>query len=165
VHFRHEQPIAAACEEVAAAFLDPAFYEALEVMPNLGQPEVLGRTEADGRVDLRVRYAFTGDLPSAARRVLDPSKLTWVVESRVDVGTHHTDFRMLPDHYANRLECHGTYDLVPEGDHATVQRMEGDLIVHYPVVGRLAERGIVLGLKEHMGQEAIAVERWVKERP
>jgi hypothetical protein len=33
--------------------------------------------------------------------------------------------------------------------------------VNYPIVGRLAERGIVLGLKEHVAQEAHVIERWV----
>src|SRR5438132_3112849 len=164
MRFEHDQPIAAPCDAVEAAFVDPGFYGALEAMPNLGRPEVLGCDQADERVELRVRYAFTGDLPGPARRALDPSKLTWVVESLIDRTTHRTKFRMLPDHYRHRLECEGEYVLVPDGDASTMQRMSGVLVVHYPVVGRLAERGIVLGLKEHMGREAEVVERWVKER-
>ena len=163
MRFDHHQPIAVPCAQVEAAFLDLRFYEALEAMPNLGRPEVLGRDDTDGRVRLRVRYAFTGDLPAPARRVLDPAKLTWVVESLVDRNTHRTEFRMLPDHYRDRLECHGSYVLVPDRDGMTVQHMTGELKVHYSVVGRLAERGIVLGLKEHMGQEAEVLERWVAE--
>ena len=133
-------------------------------MPKLGRPEVLERGEVEGRIRLCVRYAFTGDLPAPARRVLDPAKLTWVVESFVDRRNHETEFRMLPDHYPNRLQCHGTYQLVSDGDGSTLQRMTGELTVRYPVVGRLAERGIVLGLKEHMGQEAEVMERWVKSQ-
>ena len=71
---------------------------------------------------------------------------------------------MLPDHYANRLECGGTYTLVATDANMTMQHMQGDLRVNYPVVGRLAERGIVLGLKEHLAQEARVVERWVADR-
>jgi hypothetical protein len=70
---------------------------------------------------------------------------------------------MLPDHYAERLECSGEYALVAAGPDATMQHMEGDLRVNYPVVGRLAERGIVVGLKEHITQEAHVVERWVAD--
>ena len=130
-------------------------------MPNIGNPDVLECTAHDGEVFLRVRYAFTGDLAAPARRVLDPAKLTWVVESTVDRSTSTTTFRMLPDHYANRLECAGTYTLAAADMDTTMQHMDGDLRVNYPVVGRLAERGIVLGLKEHVAQEARVVERWV----
>ena len=41
-----------------------------------------------------------------------------------------------------------------------IQHMAGELRVNYPVVGRLAERGIDLGLKEHIAQEARVIEQW-----
>jgi len=161
VRFSVAQPIAATTERVEEALVDPRFYEALATMPNIGEPEVLECTARDSEVILRVRYAFTGDLAAPARRVLDPAKLTWVVESTVDRSTRTTAFRMLPDHYADRLVCGGSYTLVAGGADATIQQMEGNLRVNYPVVGRLAERGIVLGLKEHVAQEAHVIERWV----
>ena len=161
MHFNVDQPIAAPAARVGEALVDPRFYKALASMPNIGDPEVLECTERDGEVLLRVRYAFTGDLAAPARRVLDPAKLTWVVESTVDRSMYTTAFRMLPDHYANRLTCSGSYVLVPSGDDGTIQRMEGYLHVNYPVVGRLAERGIFLGLKENVAQEARIIERWV----
>ncbi len=160
MHFTVDQPIAAPCDRVEAALVDPAFYRTLAAMPNIGEPEVLERVEQDGRVRLRVRYAFTGNLAPPARRVLDPAKLTWVVESSVDRAAHRTTFRMVPDHYRDRLECDGSYTLRPNGPDATVQHIEGDLRVHYPIVGKLAERGIVQGLKEHMAQEAAVLEQW-----
>jgi uncharacterized protein DUF2505 len=165
VRFTVDQPIAAPAGRVEEAFVDPRFYEALAAMPNIGEPDVLERVERDGQVHLRVRYAFTGDLAAPARRVLDPAKLTWVVESTVERDTHTTTFRMVPDHYRDRLECEGSYTLVPDGPDATIQHVEGDLRVNYPVVGRLAERGIVMGLKEHLAQEAAVLERWTPHPP
>jgi len=164
MRFAVDQRIAGARDEVEAAFVDPAFYEELAQMPKIGRPQVLERTEADGTVHLRVRYAFTGDLAAPARAVLDPSRMTWVVESTVDRSAHSTEFRMLPDHYGKRLECHGSYVLEPDGADATIQRFQGELIVHYPVVGSLAERGIVTGLKEHLAEEAAILERWLAQR-
>ena len=160
MRFNVDQPIAAPADRVEQALVDPRFYKALASMPNIGDPDVLECSDRDGKVLLRVRYAFTGELAAPARRVLDPAKLTWVVESTVNRSTHTTAFRMLPDHYANRLTCSGSYALVPSGD-GTIQRMGGDLRVNYPIVGRLAERGIFLGLKENIAQEAHIIERWV----
>ena len=161
MRFNVDQPIAAPADRVEQALVDPRFYKALASMPNIGDPDVLECSDRDGEVLLRVRYAFTGELAAPARRVLDPAKLTWVVESTVNRSTHTTAFRMLPDHYANRLTCSGSYVLVPTGDDGTIQRMEGDLRVSYPIVGGLAERGIFLGLKENIAQEAHIIERWV----
>jgi uncharacterized protein DUF2505 len=164
VRFSVDQRIAGPCDEVEAAFVDPAFYEELGQMPKIGRPEILERREADGTVRLRVRYAFTGDLAAPARAVLDPGKMTWVVESTVDRARHRTEFRMVPDHYGKRLECHGSYVLEPDGADATVQHFQGELLVRYPVVGSLAERGIVTGLKEHLADEAAILERWLAQR-
>ncbi|MBV8981119.1 MAG: DUF2505 family protein [Acidimicrobiia bacterium] len=164
MHFTVDQPIAAPLDRVEKAFVDPAFYEALGAMPNVGDPEVLECTDRGSQVLLRVRYAFTGELAAPARRVLDPAKLTWVVESTVDRETSATAFRMLPDHYANRLACSGSYTLAGDGPDATMQHMEGELRVNYPVVGRLAERGIVLGLREHIAAQARVVEDWVRTK-
>ncbi|MBV8161459.1 MAG: DUF2505 family protein [Acidimicrobiia bacterium] len=156
-----DQPIAAPLGGVEEALVDPRFYKALGSMPAIGAPEVLECSVDGGDVFLRVRYAFTGDLAPAARRVLDPAKLTWVVESTIDRATHTTAFRMLPDHYADRLSCRGSYALVANGDRATIQRMDADLRVNYPIVGRLAERGIARGLQENVAQQARIIERWV----
>jgi hypothetical protein len=164
MRFSVDQRIAGARDEVEAAFVDPAFYEALGQMPKIGRPQVLERRESDGIVHLRVRYAFTGDLAAPARAVLDPSRMTWVVESTVDRSAHRTEFRMLPDHYGKRLECHGSYVLEADAAATTTQRFQGELIVHYPVVGSLAERGIVTGLKEHLAEEAAILERWLANR-
>jgi hypothetical protein len=161
VRFDVDQPIAAPAQRVEEALVDPGFYEALATMPNIGEPDVLECTASDGKVRLRVRYAFTGELAAPARRVLDPAKLTWVVDSTVDRATHTTSFRMLPDHYRDRLECEGSYSLIAADPASTIQRMAGDLRVNYPIVGRLAERGIVLGLKENVAQQAHVIERWV----
>ena len=165
MRFSVDQAIAAPAARVEAALVDPRFYKALGAMPNIGDPDILECTQGDDAVFLRVRYAFTGDLAAPARRVLDPAKLTWVVESTVDLSTHTTAFRMLPDHYASRLTCGGSYALVPSGAQRTIQQMEGELRVNYPIVGRLAERGIFLGLKENVAEEARIIERWVAENP
>ena len=41
MRFQLQQRIAAPVDAVAAAFVDPGFYESLETLPNLGRPELL----------------------------------------------------------------------------------------------------------------------------
>lgn len=150
---------------VEDAFADPRFYTALGAMESLSPPEVLERRpdEVDPRVlHLRVRYAFAGYLAPPVKAVIDPAKVTWVDHSTLDRGRHRVDFEMVPEHYGNRFACSGSYRFEPDGDDpgTTHQLMEGLVVVHYPLVGGLVERGIVLGLRQHLAEEAKVLERW-----
>lgn len=163
MHFRVEQPLAVARDVAVAALVDPDFYASMGAMGNIGTPEVLHLEERDGAVHLAVRYRFTGNLARPARAILDPSKMTWVIESEMFVEDHRAEFRMLPDHYADRLECGGTYRFEARGT-TSVQLIEGDLRVHVPLVAGAAERGILMGLRQHMAEEAELLARWVSSR-
>lgn len=145
------------------AFVDPDFYRALGEMPNIRAPEVLEVEPGDEVTRMRIRYVFDGHLPPAARRVLDPEKITWVDESTVHHGRHLTEFRMVPDHYANRMTCEGTYRFDELGPDSTEQVLEGDLIIHYPIVGRLVEKAILMGMRQHLQEEARLLEKLVAE--
>ncbi|MGH8991452.1 MAG: hypothetical protein ACRDZ7_07990, partial [Acidimicrobiia bacterium] len=81
MRFHLEQTFAACVDAVALAFTEPDLYAALGALPKLGEPHVLSRTENGDTVNLEVRYRFTGDLSPAARKVLDPAKLSWVERS------------------------------------------------------------------------------------
>lgn len=142
------------------ALVDPSFYAAMSAIGPIGTPEVLRRTDDGSHVRLSVRYRFTGDLGGPARRVLDPAKLTWVIESSLDRAANTVGFVMVPDHYGDRLECRGTYRFEDRGG-TTVQTVEGDLIVHVPLVGRAVERAILMGLRQHLAEEAELIARYV----
>jgi hypothetical protein len=161
VRFTVRQRVNAPCQQVVAAFADPAFYARLGAVPNIGAPEVLS-CDDDGRVArLRLRYKFTGHLAPAARRVLDPDRMTWVDETVLDRGDARLSFHMVPDHYRDRLECRGISYFFPQSDGTTEQRVEGDVTVHFPLVARVVERALVSGLTEHLEQEATVLEEFL----
>jgi hypothetical protein len=162
VQFRFEQVFPGPLERVEAALLDPAFLERMAELPKLGRPALLDQQESPGTVRRRVRYAFAGELSPAVTAVVDPAKLTWVEDATLDRGTHRTTFRILPDHYANRLRCSGTFQLqdVPGGVRRVAQ---GDLRVSFPLVGGKVERAIVSGLREHADLEAAALRDWLAD--
>ena len=163
MHFRVEQPLAVPRDVAVRALVDPDFYASMGAMDNIGTPEILRREERGGAVQLAVRYRFTGNLARPARAILDPAKLSWVIESEMFVEEHRAEFRMLPDNYADRLECAGTYVFVERGD-SSAQLIEGELRVRVPIVAPAAERGILLGLRQHMADEAELVARWANSR-
>jgi hypothetical protein len=160
VRFRLEQLFRAPVAAVARAYTEPAFYERLGQLPKLGRPEVLERDEDGHLVRLLVRYRFTGDLSPAVRRVIDPERLTWVEHTTHDLARFEVDFRMAPDHYADKLRSSGRYHFEADGER-TRRVAEGDLNVRVPIVSAAIERAIISGLQDHLTEEIAVIESFV----
>ena len=156
--FRVEARYDAAPEAVARAYADPALYSTFTDLPRAGRPEVRGHRSDGDVVELQVRWMFTAELSGAARRVIDPDRLSWVETSRHDLGARRTTFRMVADHYADRFSCTGEYRFTPGArGSGTVRTIEGELKVKAPLVGRAVEQAIVSGLDEQLRSEVPAV--------
>ncbi|HEV2370347.1 MAG TPA: DUF2505 family protein [Acidimicrobiales bacterium] len=161
MHFSVTQPLEVSREEAEQAMVDPDFYASLGAMDNIGTPQVLAIKKENGTVRLSVRYRFTGHLARPARAILDPDKMTWVIESVMHFDQQRVEFTMLPDHYADRLECSGEYRFQEDGT-AAVQVIDGDLRAHVPVVAGAVERAIIMGLRQHMTEQAKLLSEWAK---
>ena len=163
MHFELEQRIHCPVDQVVAAFVDPRFYEMLDALPKLGRPEVLSHEVQGSKAHLRVRYRFNGQLSSAVRAAVDPQKLSWVEDAEHDLVARRVQFRMLPDHYADRFRCSGTYRFEAAGDSETDRFCNGELQVRMPFVGGRVEKAIVSGLREHLDSEAELIERFIEQ--
>src|SRR3546814_9650994 len=53
-----------------------------------------------------------------------PARLTWVEHATHDLATCTTTFRMVPDHYADRFRCSGSYRFEADGTGARRHRSE-----------------------------------------
>jgi hypothetical protein len=69
-------------------------------------------------------------------------------------------YRLVPDHYADRLQSSGSCSIEPAGD-GCLRTVTGRLKVRALVVGGAVERAIVSGLREHLAAEVAVVERFV----
>lgn len=148
---------------VAAGFTDPGLYPWFAKLPKVGVPEVLTRVVEGSRVRMRIRYRFGGDLSPAARALIDPSKLTWVDESVHDLDTCTVTFELHPDAYGERFRCRGRYSFTdtPSGCERSA---EIDLKVSFPVVGRAVENAIASGLREHLDDEVVIIEQYLRAK-
>jgi hypothetical protein len=163
VRFTVVQDLGIDADETARAFTEPALYEAFATLPKVSAPEVLSHELEGDRVRLRIRYRFAGHLSSAARAVIDPSRLTWVDESVHDLARRHVRFVLHPDSYADRFRGSGEYTIEPAGTGCR-RRATIDLKVSAPLVGRAVEGAIASGLREHLADEARVVEAYVGGR-
>jgi hypothetical protein len=158
MRFDFEELVDAPTDVVEEAFTDPAFYESIKCSSALAVREVVGRSEEDGAVTLRIRFAFTGDVSSAVRRFVDPARLTWVTAITQRSGVPGSSFDILPDHYPGLLKCQGAYRYGAQpGGGTTLLGASGDLSVKVPIVGRPAERAIAQGFHDFVGDQARAL--------
>lgn len=165
MRFDVEQRFLASPAQVLAVYTDPAFYADLPDYPKVGRPRLVDREDQGDRIVVRVHYRFTADLPSAALAVIDPDKLTWIEETVYDLVAATSTSTLLPDHYPDRLTAGArTRFLLADGTTDTTRRLiEGDLKVRMPLVGGKVEGAIVSGLREHLGDEAVEVNRRLDE--
>lgn len=163
MRFELSQRFSASPDDVARAFTDPGLYDALAGLPKVGAPELIDLTTDGAVVRMKVRYRFKGNLSSAVKAVIEPSKLTWVDDSRHDLARRSVSFTLLPDYYADRFHASGTYrfDTSPDDDAGTIRRTVGDIKVKVLLVGGSVERAIVSGLREHQDAEVAIVEKWL----
>jgi hypothetical protein len=159
MRFRTEQRYPAALDEVLALYTDPDFYATLVGLPKISAPEVVDCDRAGDTVRLRLRQRYIGDLPSAALKIIDPAKLSWVEQLDFDLRRGAATTVLLPDHYADRFSCSGQYRFTAAAG-ATTRELSGEVKVRVLLVGGKVEGALVSGLREHGEAEAaLAAER------
>lgn len=156
MRFAAEHHFAAPVDAVIAGLTDPEFHRELQ-LPDMTLLDVDGHTNESDTV-LRLRYDFVGHLDPIARSLLGDRRLTWLQELRLDrhSGVGRLTFAAEAD--PRRLHGRAAVTLEPS-DHGTRRRLEGELVVAVPVLGRNAERRIVPGLLRRLDIEAEALDQ------
>ncbi len=107
-----------------------------------------------------MRFRFSGAVSSAVRAVVDPNKMSWITQHRIDPDRARQDqWTIVPDHYPDRLSGRGQYRFAEGsgGPGTALVTLEGELSVHVPLLGRGVERVIVSGLRSYFGAEVKSI--------
>lgn len=163
MRFRAEHTFRAEPQAVMGVLADPAFALAL-TLPDLGQPELLESTDDGDRALVRLRYEFTGSLDPMAQRLLGGGRLAWVQEARLDRSMGSGTLRFEAERDPRRLHGHADFAVERSGT-GSVRRLDGELVVAIPGIGRMAERRIVPGLLRRLDIEAEAVDARLSSGP
>lgn len=157
--FRITQDIDRPVADVESALFDADFVAATSELPRLNDCELLAVERDGGRVRARVHRRFDAPLNAAVRRAIDPSKLTWVEEVDYDTDRHRGEHRIVPDNYADRMECAFVTELVDTGG-GTQRTTSGTMDVKIPLVGGKVAQAVVSGLEEYAAAEADLLGEW-----
>lgn len=157
MRFTAEHRFDGSVEAVIAVLGDPEFHRALP-LPDLAPPEVLVADDDGTKVRLSLRYAYTGSVDPMVKRFIGVGDLTWRQELELDRSTGKGILRFAAD--ADPQKLSGRADLVFEAtDGGSRRQVSGELKVSIPVVGGMAERAIVPGIKERLDLEAAALNK------
>jgi hypothetical protein len=162
VKFQIDDRFDATLDEIERLLDDPGLHQRLaEAMPGIETIEPLERIDEPGRIRRRVQYTpnTEGKIPAFGRQVVKPSMLRWIEESTYDKAAHRYDYRILPNlpaSWRDRFESHGRYQLTATGAQV-LRRIEGEIVVHVPLLGRTVEKLLVREVTENFRAEFAAM--------
>ncbi len=163
--FEFEHVFSAPVAKVEESFLSPGFLEALrERMTSVKEIEALDFDDQGRTVRRRVRYRLHPIIKRVGLKKVPPEAFEWVEESEYDRETHSMTFTNVLTHprlrplFINR----GRVTLTPDGA-KTVRRLEGELVVNVPVLGRVAEKVVHSRAAEILAEESKILESLIKE--
>ena len=156
MRFKAEHRFGRSEQAVMAVLTDPAFYLDLS-LPDLSQPEVLEESDDGNATVLRLRYEFTGSIDPIAQRLIGSGRLAWIQEVGIDRSTASGTLGFEAEKDPRRLHGTARFTFTEDGGCA-VRRIDGELVVAVPGIGRMAERRIVPGILRRMDIEARAVD-------
>ncbi len=155
MRFQAEHTFTRSEQAVAGLLADPAFYLAL-TLPDLGQPEILEHGQDGTVASLRLRYEFVGSIDPIARRLIGSDRMSWIQEVRIDRSAGSGALHFEAEKSPKQLHGGATF-ILTQAAGGCVRRLEGELVVAVPGIGRMAERRIVPGVVRRLDIEARAV--------
>lgn len=165
---RHEFSLPLA--QIERAILHPDLCpRLLGALDRLELMEEIERHETDAEVVRRVRVRPRYEVPSFARGRIRREMTEYVEASRYDRKAHRFTYTIhpnIPPAWSDKFVSRGSYSLTEAPDARgprTRRHIEVELVLHIPLVGRLAERYIAEQVKANFDQEAKALEHFARE--
>lgn len=125
-------------------------------VPDLQSRTELKRTERGSVVERSVRCVPVPKIPEAAQHVVKPDMIQWIEESRADRMTGVISVRVVPDSFKSVFDFTGTMRIsgTPGGSQ---RRVEGQLSIKMPFVGKLVEDYLIEEIRRNMTAEGDAL--------
>jgi Protein of unknown function (DUF2505) len=150
---------AAAAHAVCDGMGDPDFYAALQ-LPDVELPEVITRTANGDRVDIQVRFTYTGTLDPIARRIVGHDHVEWVQQLDIDRERLSCALQVVPAVRAIPVSCTGGF-VLRDTDTGCVRTLSGDLRIRVPLIGSRAEKSLAPGIMRRLDLEAEALDHFL----
>ena len=158
------QKFAGSAEQVTAAFRGQETWQSFADLPFVGTPVVQSFQAGDSvNDDVRIDMAYRVDidLPSVAKKFIEPAKMTFVERTKL-AADGSGSFEIIPDHYQKLIKASGRIEMVPYGDDSCERLIQGSIDVSLGWSGVLfegpVEDMIVTGFKQALVAQAEQVD-------
>jgi hypothetical protein len=131
----------------------PELIGMLSDMPAFRSRDLVEKEELEnGQVNWKFRVVAGGKVPPAATKILSEDMLTWFENTRFAADEHCIYWTIEPIKIKDKLNCHGTWKLIPDGE-GTRRVIEGTVEIKVRIVGKIAEKFLVEELKKNYDVE------------
>src|SRR5262249_45131757 len=130
-------------------------------LPDLDRPELLVRNENGTKIDIHLRFTYTGRLDPVARRIVGRDHVSWVQRLVVDPATRTCALSVAPEIGVVPVSCTGTFTLHDADGDQCLRILEGELRVKVPLIGGNAERSLAPGITRRLDLEAAALDAYL----
>ncbi len=147
------------CERVITAMMHPEVAPFLTgKMKSLEEMELVERTETDSTIVRRVRYRIRPVIEKIGPKKIPPEAFEWEERSTFDKRARVLTYRNVPTKHkiARMFENHGEIRILESGARC-VRVMTGELKIHFPILGSVAEKMIYKKAAELLEEEAAAL--------
>lgn len=149
-------PVATVCEGMG----DPDFYAELR-LPDVEPPQMLVRRVNGERVDIHVRFTYTGKLDPIARRVVGHDHVAWVQRLVIDPSSQSCTLSVEPEVGVMPVTCAGTFTLHDADGGHCLRTLDAELRIKVPIIGSRAEKSLAPGIMRRLDLEAEALNTYL----
>lgn len=160
------QEFAVPADQVIAAMMHPDVAAFLTGhMKSLKEMELLERTETDDTIVRRVRYRIVPVIEKIGPKKIPPEAFEWVEQSTFDKKKRVMTYRNVPTKakIAKMFENQGEIRITDAGARC-VRMMSGELKIHFPLLGSVAEKMIYKKAAEILEEEAAALRLFMSRK-
>lgn len=149
-----------------ALFMDENIGEFLVTeMPSLLQLEKIEIVKEENTVRRRIRYLPKPLITKVGPKKIPQEAMEWIENSTYDIDTHKLIYKNIPTHpkIGKMFSNSGEIVLIPRGNQ-TERIISGELKIHVPIFGAIAERIIFKTAKTVLEEEAQALKKYIEKK-
>lgn len=148
--------------------------ELVPYMPNIRQIELKTRQENGSQVEMVNEWHGGGEIPAAARAILDESMLSWTEQALWDESLYTTDWRIQTHAFTDAVSCTGKNRFIDQPNGTLIQS-RGELSIdpskirEVPqflagMVGKVVEDFLGKKIEPNLQQMSEGVRRYLEQQ-
>ena len=144
-------------------YFSPDYNAAVAPLANLSRRELISERAIDGgRVERRIRMVPSIKLPRAVTRLLRGAAVEYTEVNTYDPATQQAHYR-IESQAGERIKVWGVISFIADGDGCR-RRIEGDIVVRVPGLGRWVEKLIADELEQRYARMQTFTQRYLDEQ-